>query len=256
MNLEELQHRFQNIVLTKECTDADWVSEREGWLPSRDRLAIYHNAYRIRLVDVLRENFAHTVIYLGDHWFNQLASDYVQSHHSTYNNIGYYGHQFAEFVAHQLPEDKEVAELAELDWVLRRVFDGKDSVPLTMETLPVLVSQDPDNFCLTPVPTMTLITHEYNTLDIWHAIDKDSTPPEVIALPQQVDVLIWRKEHSPHFRSVSPLESLALQWVHEGHAVNEIGEALQNRFPDVDVSNEFGLMLQRWINDEVLAFHV
>lgn len=254
MNLEELQHRFQDIVLTKECTEADWVSEREGRLPSRERLAIYHNAYRVRLVEVLRENFEHTAIYLGDDWFNQLASDYVQSHHSTYNNIGYYGHQFAEFVANQLPEDKEVAELAELDWILRRAFDGEDSSVLTMETLPILVSQDPDNFCLTPVPTMTLTAHECNTLDIWHAIDRDETPPDVMPLPQKVDVLIWRKAHSPHFRSISPLESLALQWVSEGYAVNEIGEALQNRFPDVDVSNEFGLMLQRWITDELLAF--
>ncbi|RXJ72703.1 DUF2063 domain-containing protein [Veronia nyctiphanis] len=253
MNLETLQGYFQNIVLSEKSRSADWVSQREGRLPSKGRLDIYHNAYRIRLIEVLRENFEHTAIYLGDDWFNQLAKTYVEQHPSTYNNIGYYGDKFAEFLLKQLSEDKEVAELAELDWLLRRAFDGEDSGVLTMETLPLVVSRDPENFRLFPVPTVTLTKHTCNTLDIWHAIDQENAPPPVILLPQPVDVLVWRKGHSPHFRSVLAHEATALSWMKEGYSINEIGESLQNRFPDIDASTVFGQMLHRWINDEVLA---
>ncbi|MFD2176189.1 DNA-binding domain-containing protein [Veronia pacifica] len=255
MNLQEIQSHFQDIVLNEHCQAANWVSDREGRLPSKQRLAIYHNAYRMRLIEVMFENFEHTAVYLGDEWFEQLATAYVQSHHSIFNNIGFYGHKFPAFLMTQLPDDKEVAELAELDWTLRRAFDGEDSDVLTLETLPILASRDPENFCLTPVPTMTLTTHECNTLDIWHAIDKEETPPTVTTLPQPVSVLTWRKGHSPHFRSVSPLEATAIQWASEGYRVEDIGEALQNRFPEIDISSEFGVMLHRWVIDEVLAFN-
>ena len=84
MNLRELQIYFQHTLLNAECSGADWVRESARGLSSRDRLAIYHNAYRIRLKDVLLDTFEHTAIYLGDDWFNKLAAAYVQSHHSTY----------------------------------------------------------------------------------------------------------------------------------------------------------------------------
>lgn len=255
MSLQGLQDSFQTIVLSQQYSEADWVKERKGSLPSKDRLAIYYNAYRIRLIDVLRDNFEHTAVYLGDDWFNQLAVDYVQAHPSTYTNIGYYGHLFAEFIAKQLPDGLEVAELVELDWTLRRTFDGEDGEVLTMETLQVKAAADPENIQLCAVPTLSLTTHTCNTLDIWHAIDKEEPPPTVALLPQAVDVLIWRKGHSPHFRSISPLESAAISMIQAGVNINDLGAPLQTKFPDVDVSVKFGQMLHRWIEDEVLIYY-
>ncbi|WP_028022400.1 HvfC/BufC N-terminal domain-containing protein [Enterovibrio calviensis] len=254
MKLQDIQDQFQTIVLRKECLDANWVNQSAQRLPAKDRLAIYHNAYRVRLVDVLRDTFGHTVIYLGDDWFNQLANDYVQSHHSRYNNIGFYGDIFPEFLAQQLPDDLEVSELAALDWTLRRAFDGADSSVMTLEDLQNIASTESQDGSLKPVPTLSVATHHFNTLDIWHAIDQDTVPPEVAPLPQPVDVLIWRKGHSPHFRSISPIESAAIDYVSAGMNVNDLGAKLSAQFPDSDMSVEFGQMLLRWINDEVLAF--
>ena len=52
MNLGELQTSFQNILLQTECVEANWVSDATHNLNSKDRLNIYHNAYRVRLADV------------------------------------------------------------------------------------------------------------------------------------------------------------------------------------------------------------
>ena len=87
MNLQDLQNDFQQKVLDADCTGASWIKESPHGLSSKDRLAIYHNAYRVRLIDVLLDTFEHTAIYLGDEWFRQLAAAYMQSHHSTHNNI-------------------------------------------------------------------------------------------------------------------------------------------------------------------------
>ncbi|MCW8963334.1 MAG: DNA-binding domain-containing protein [Gammaproteobacteria bacterium] len=252
MNLRELQTNFQHVLLDSECIGADWVRESAHGLTSRERLDIYHNAYRIRLIDVLWDTFEHTAVYLGDDWFQQLAAAYVLSHQSIHTNIGLYGQEFPRFLAEQLADDKEVSELALMDWKLRRAFDGADSAVMTHDDLQQLASVESGNPRLQPVPTLSISTQHYNTLDIWHAINQDQQPPVVEQLQQPVDILIWRKGHSPHFRSLTTIESLAIACVCSGDTIDAIGAALEKDFPDVDVTTEFGVMLNRWIGDEII----
>ena len=253
MNLSELQKDFQRILLDAECVGADWVGESAQGLSSQDRLAIHHNAYRVRLIDVLLDTFEHTAAYLGNDWFHQLASAYVQSHHSIHTNIGLYGQEFPRFLAEHLADDEEVSELALMDWKLRRAFDGADSTPMTRDDLEHLATGKSNIICLQPVPTLSVCTQHFNTLDIWHAINRDERPPVVERLHQPADVLIWRKGHSPHFRSLSKIESSAVACVCSGFTLDAIGAALENDFPGVDVATEFGVILHRWLDDQLLT---
>jgi len=253
MTLAELQNDFQRALFDTECKGADWISESARGLSARDRLDIYYNAYRLRLIDVLLDTFEHTAIYLGDDWFNQLAADYVQSHPSTYKNIGLYGKNFPGFLAEQLAEDKEVSELALMDWKLRRAFDGADSAVMTLDDLQHLASDESTSICLQAVPTLTMCTQHFNTLDIWNAINQDQPPPVVERLPQPIELLIWRKGHSPHFRSLSIIESAAITYLSSADSLDAIGATLEKDFPDVDVATEFGLMLHRWLDDEIIS---
>jgi len=251
MNLAELQNDFQRALFDTQCKGADWISESARGLSARQRLDIYYNAYRLRLVDVLLDTFEHTAIYLGDDWFNQLAMDFVQLHPSTCKNIGLYGRGFPGFLVEQLPEDKEVSELATMDWKLRRAFDGADSAVMTLDDLQHFASEE--SICLQPVPTLTRCKQYFNTLEIWNAINQDQTPPEVGALPEHIELLIWRKGHSPHFRSLSQIESAAITRVCVGDTLDAIGAALEKDFADVDVATEFGVMLHRWLDDEIIS---
>ncbi len=253
MNLIELQNDFQRILLDSERKGADWVNESIHGLTSLDRLGIYYNAYRIRLIDVLLDTFEHTAIYLGDDWFHQLAAAYVQSHQSTYTNIGLYGREFPNFLAEQLADDKEVSELALMDWKLRRAFDGADSGVMTDDELQDLASADSISIQLQPVPTLSITKQYFNTLDIWHAINQDQAPPPVERLPQPIDILIWRKAYSPHFRSLAEIESAAIACILSGDSLEAIGGTLEHDFPNVDVATEFGVMLRRWLDDEIIG---
>ena len=256
MNLKQLQTSFQNVILSQDCTDVEWVKTSHRTLSSSDRLNIYHNAYRFRLADVLFDTFEHTAIYLGSDWFNQLALCYVQSHHSNSPNLGQYGKKFPGFLAEQFADDMEISEIALMDWRLRRAFDGPDSSVMTVDCLPQLASEDNGDLLFKFVPTLGTIRQYFNTLEIWHAIDEDRIPPAAERLPQPVDILIWRKDYSPHFRSITPIESSAISAVCSGEALEVIGTKLEEEFPDVDVATEFGGMLHRWIEDQIIAEEV
>ena len=253
MNLRQLQTSFQDVILSQRCTDVDWVKSSNETLSSCDRLNIYHNAYRFRLVDVLFDTFEHTAIYLGSDWFNQLARSYVQSHHSSSPNISRYGEEFPDFLAEQYADDREIAEIASMDWKLRRAFDGLDSAVMTADSLPQLASEKGGATHFKFVPTLSVTTHYYNTLDIWHAIDQDEIPPAVERLAQPVDILIWRKGHSPHFRSIAAIESAAISAVCCGDSLDAIGVKLEATYPDVNVAVEFGVMLSRWFEDQIIS---
>lgn len=253
MNLQELQTSFQQTVLNAECVGADWVSTSKHGLSSQSRLAIYHNAYRVRLVDVLLDTFEHTAAYLGDEWFEALASRFVQSHGSTNDNIGYCGQAFPEFLAEQLPDDLEVAELALMDWTLRRAFDGADSDVMTLDHLQQLINGELVIDRLRPVPTLSLSKQRFNTLDIWNAINQEETPPGVEQLSEAIDLVVWRKGHSPHFRSISTMEATAIGCLCSGETLDTIGSTLAENFPESDAASQFGGMLHRWITEEMLA---
>lgn len=252
MKLQALQEDFQALLLTEQCQGAAWVAASTGNLSSSERIGIYHNAYRVRLIEVLRENFEHTAVYLGDDWFYLLARSYVEQHPSDDHNISHYGARFADFLAGVLPNDRDVAELAEMDWRLRRAFDGSDSASMTLEDLQQLSAAGFASPPIAFVPTTSIVRHHYNTLDIWHAIDSDGEPPTSVELDQPVDILIWRKGHSPHFRSLSAQESFAIERLLNGDELDRMAQELASLFPDDNVALLIGQFLQRWIADETL----
>lgn len=253
MSLAELQADFQKILLSAESRGADWVAESRQHLSSKQRIDIYHNAYRVRLIDILYDTFAHTAAYLGDDWFQSLAASYVEANVSKHRNIGLYGKAFSDHLAEQLPNDLEVAELAHMDWTLRRTFDGADAEVVTKSALELQVGSGERINAFLPVPTLSISTQNFNTLDIWHAINSDETPPVVQRLSGPVHILIWRKGHSPHFRSLSEIEAAAVNYLFMSYDFETIGEALYRDFPDTDVITEFGIIIARWLEDELLT---
>lgn len=253
MNLLEMQSDFQQTLLDPSCPEPAWARQHIVGLPARDRVLIYHNAYRARLVDVLRDTFEHTAVYLGDDWFNQQAHRYVEQVQSTHANIGLYGQRFANYLANEYPNDPDIAELATMDWTLRRTFDGPDSAVMTTADLQEIGHEGGEAARLVPVPNMQLIRQQYNTLAIWQAIDNDEHPPAARQLPEAMDILCWRKGHAPHYRSIAAFEALALNEIAAGNTLEAVGTALQAAFPDADVSGQFGSLLCRWLDEQLVA---
>lgn len=249
--LAQLQNEFQNLIVQAHPKAPPWIESRHG-ASAQVRLNIYHHAYRARLLETLADTFAHTCLYLGETWFEQLALQFVEQTPSTQDNIGLYGGLFPDFLQKTCPQDQDIAELAELDWTLRRAFDGPDAFVLTKETLAELPPTAWENFVLKAVPTLKVLVHRHNTLEIWQALDQDQTPPASQVLPQTVPVLTWRKGHSPHFRSMNALEHRALALVQGEQTFGTVCEKIQTEFPEVDAAPTAGSLLAAWLQDEIL----
>jgi hypothetical protein len=133
--LEQLQRWFlQAVVDSAHTTD----SVEELILPSRqqsanERLTVYQNAYRARLLEVFRELFPCTRFSVGDDLFDRLASGYLQAHPPRSYTLARLAVHWVEYLDATRPSDwgAFVVELARLEQAIDRVFDapGPENLP-------------------------------------------------------------------------------------------------------------------------------
>lgn len=222
---------------------------------TEQRLAIYHNAYRARLLETLKDSFGHCWRWTGDELFDEHALSYIEQAPPLRAGLGHYGDDFPRWLSMHLPERPWIGELAQLDWTLRRAFDGPDGPVLTLGEL-ASVAADAQTWlgCGFRVhPTTRRLAFSHNTLALWAALDAEEEPPAPMRLPAMSDVLIWRRGHQPHFRSLGAVESRALTALISGASFALLCATLAEVCPADDVASTAGALLRRWIDDELLS---
>lgn len=257
-SLLDLQSRLQAHVLADdEAALLDVVSRGPGG--AAPRLGIYHHAYRARLLETLRDSFGHTLMYLGDEWFDALSTEFIEAHPSASANLRWYGHALPDWLAQRLNHDEalgdhpEVAELARLDWALRSAFDGPDAPVLALTDLAALAPEAWATVAFKPHPTLALLSLRCNTLGLWHALDQEADVPPAEVLPSPMHVVVWRFDERPHFRSVQPIEAAALQALVRGQVFAETCAWLAEQFPDDNAAALAGGFLRRWVDEGLLS---
>lgn len=259
-SLSALQARMQAHVLRGD--EAAWqdVCDDQGLSASR-RLGIYHHAYRARLLETMRDTFAHTWRYLGDEWFDHLALAFIEQHPSTHANLRWWGEAWPAWLdGDRLPslgvgDHPEVAELAQLDWALRRAFDAADAQALSAADLASMPVEGWAQAPLLVQASAALLNLRCNTLALWHALDQDEEVPAVISFAQAVTVLVWRTDERPHFRSVPAHEEQALTHLLLGRSFEDICALLQAHQGEEDEATTMraASLLRQWLNDGLLT---
>ena len=256
--LTAIQSRMQAHVLVGDQAALADVSQGQGLSPVR-RLGIYHHAYRARLIETLGDSFGHTLSYLGDEWFEHLAGLFIEAHPSARSNLRWYGQAWPDWLDEVLVDGSslgahpEVAELARLDWALRRAFDAANATVLTLADLAAMTPDDWGSAVLTAQPSASFLSLHCNTLTLWHALDQDDPVPAAALLSEPVGVLVWRRDDSPHFRSVSAMEAVAVTGLLAGQSFADICAALAEAFPAEDTTPVAGGLLRRWVDEGLLA---
>lgn len=250
--LQDLQQSLQSCLLGQPSAIAAALRHGPG-LGAEARLAIYHNAYRARLHDTLADSFGHTRRYLGEDWFEREALAYIEDHGSDHFSLRWYGMCFPAWLAQRWPADGDIAELAMLDWALRGAFDAADAPVLGLAHLAALAPEDWAGLRLVLPPGHARLRLAHNTLALWQALDDDQPPPPAQRLERAVAVLVWRRGHSPHFRSMGEAESRALDGVAAGLSFSELCADMAQAWPACDAALEMGALLRRWLDEELLV---
>ena len=251
------------------------------------RLAIYYDAYRLRLLEALDRNYPVLHAWLGDEAFERLGLAYLATHPSAHFSIRYFGHRLPEYLttAKDWRDRPYLGEMAALEWALSEAFDAEDSSIMKLEDMAAI---PPDAW-----PEMRFHFHasvcrlnlNWNVPVIWKAINQaiaaekngaacrgessatpslfqeegrgrddhlitDVTAPIAAEHPQSW--LIWRRDLKTFFRSLSVDEAWALDAARSGDSFAGICEGLCEWIDAPNVAMHAAGLLKRWITESLI----
>lgn len=175
-------------------------------------LAIYHHAYRARLLAVLQEDFPAVQYWLGADEFALLVQAYLDANPSRHFSLRWLGERFADFIPQQLSQQQSapLMELARLEWAFTLAFDAPPGAPLTVPQMASLPAEEWPTLRVQLLPCVQALRLDYNSLALWQAAKAEAEFPASLRLEQPMLCLIWRHQLSSHYRSFAPDEAHAL----------------------------------------------
>jgi hypothetical protein len=252
-HLSATEARFQANVLSGDpAIDAEISGDGKAFRNAR--LGIYRDAYRLRLIEVLGTDYEVLRKYLGDDFFDALAGDYIATHPSTFRNVRWFGGQLAEFLR-TVPRHAEhpvLAELALFEWTLGLAFDAPNGEPLRFEDVAAVPPEAWPELRFSPSAALHVIELRTNAVAIWKEID-DRDSFEVEITPEPVAWAIWRKNHSPFFRSLEDDEVWALKAMLARASFGEICAGLCEWVGDEEAPARAAGLLRGWVEEGWIA---
>jgi hypothetical protein len=254
MALRELQLDLQRRLLGEHGGVASGIVDAPP-LPAARRLAIYRNAYQVRLIDALNDAYPIMHALLGDQEFMALGKAYVAAHPSVYRSIRWYGQELHDFLGIRAPysETPILAEVAQLEWTLAEVFDAKDAEPLSRAALAAVDPAAWSALTFEFHPSLRRLDFKWNTAAVWKAMSADETPPRPQANEAPVEWLLWRQGLQNYFRSLTPIEAAALEAALRGRTFGDICGQLSAWLPEHEIAPAAATFLGNWADSGIIV---
>jgi hypothetical protein len=256
MRLREWQLAFESFLLDAAPADRALADSLIGG-PTLDvgtGLAIYHNAYAARLLEVLTHDFPAIHYWLGDEEFDLLATAYIRQYPSAHFSLRWLGKGFEAFIReHLVPEQSApLAELAALEWAFTLAFDSPAGAPLTINTMAALAPEEWPTLRFKPTPSLQWLACEFNSVAIWRSVKDEADFPHSVALETLQVCVIWRHDLVCNYRSLDRAEANALNGLlNEGWSFSELCEALAVIYGE-GAPLQAVTWLKQWVQDGLL----
>lgn len=225
--LQLMQVKFQDYLL-QSSNDIQDAIVSTAKVPASTRLAIYRDAYQLRLIDALVTTYPALYAYLGSEAFETLADEYIQKYPSTYRSIRWFGDKLADFLIEHADYKnfEQVSELAKIEWTMALVFDARDSRLVTLEMMQSIPVDAWENMRLVLHPSVQCLILSWNSFEIWQAIMSDEDPPDALQTTTPSHWVVWRHALETQYSFLEDEVAYALSALSRGETFGELCEGL------------------------------
>jgi len=240
-----------------------------GGLDAAQRIRIYADMYRARLVDVLREDYPRVAAAVGDADFAALACRYLTRHPSTNPSVRHVGRRFADWITGEASVAPHLADLARLEWARVEVFDAADAEPLRLADLESLPPDEWPALRLQLIPACLVLESAWPVHEIWASADPEAdadapaddgaradgaAEPAPQAWTREPTVIrVWREGFSVSHAAMGLDEQRAFRVLARGEPFAEICAAIEDGLDADTTAREVGAILLRWLEDGLIA---
>ena len=217
--------------------------------PAARRLAVYHDAYRLRLIHTLCEDFPLLRALLGDVGFGRLAQRYLAACPSRSYTLRELGRGLPAFLARR----PALRATAAFEWALLDAFDAADAPTLTAADLAAVPPQRFARLRFALAPGVRVLRLRWNVPQAWSAWHGGAaaTPPARLAAP--LDCLIWRRDQCVYFRTLPADEAIALAPLRRGRSFGAVCNALAQAGEMDTAPARAAQLLASWLAEGLFA---
>lgn len=254
MELTELQRRFQARVLAAESGIETELLPRD---PAElgERVGIYANGYAARLVEALGVTYPALQRTLGEEAFEQLIRDFVAANPSRFYSVRDYGGEVSLHLAGSgaSPRERTLAELAAFEWTLAEVFDAADDAPAGIGLMQRVPPQSWGGVRFGVRASLRRFATTTNAVEYWRAANGVRAAPGAPAAAAPAEWVLWRAGLATRFRSLAPVEAIALDAVRGGASFAAVCERVAALTGDEAAPLESAALLRGWFAEELIA---
>jgi hypothetical protein len=254
-SLDDLQRAFQDYLLASSEGFAGSVRDSR----KADRLTllgVYRDAYALRLIEVLTNDYPGVVAMAGPADFDYMARAYIAANPSRTPSVRWFGRHLADFLATTPPFNKSpaAAEMARFEWALGEAFDAADAQPVTAPSLMALPADAWETLSFSTLPSLRRLTLAFDVPQAWQG--REEIEPgnlEVAAAAGPTPWVIWRPERTTHFRSLETDEAVMLEALLGGRSFPELCEAVAPLTGEAQAPAQAAGRLRGWVEEGMIG---
>lgn len=251
-SLVSLQAALQRHLLEDDEQIAnELVSPRQGELA--ERLAVYADGYRWRLIDALQKEYALLYHHLGDDAFTELSEAYIDENPSRFYSISDFTKQLPQFLLKYQPQQGYLSELAHIINALSLSLEAADAQFLDQTALAKMPIQNWPSLCFKYHPSVHYFSFQWNTFSLWKALVQKTAFPT----PTRQDsyCIVWRKELQSYANSLAESEAVVFAAFSAGSCFADVCEQVFARglVGETEAAGLLANCLTRWLNDHLIS---
>ncbi len=225
---------------------------------AQDRLHVYRDAYYLRIIEILSHDYIVLKKMLGEEEFNKLATSYINAYPATHASIRIYGRYLSKFLSNCPNYEPVYTEMARFEWALATAFDAADACTISFDDIMQIPGEAWGYLQFVPHPAVKIETFDYNTPEIWSAINTENPEiPPITLLSTPASYIIWRKEFNFVFAALNEPQADMMQNIFAGKTFAEICESLCQWLPEEEVAQFAAGNLRNWVEEGMFtATHV
>jgi len=247
-----LQKNFQHYLLNDANVMEDFVEEPvQGTI--QQRLGIYSESYKYRLIELLETDYFGVKAMLGEEDFREMASLYVNNHTSNHFTPRNFGRDMPAFLERTKPysEQTSLKDMANYEWALIHTIDAADASILSMADLSTIPQGNWHRMVFKPHPSLQLIEFNWNIPPLFQAISEKTKLPKLNKFKNPALWTVWRQGIETRFSSNEEgANATAIKNICEGKSFGDMCEDLLDWIPEAEVAQYAVNLLVSWIKSE------
>ena len=249
-NLKTLQQQFQDFLVQDDQRIIASIKSTPT-LNAQTRMAVYSDAYYLRLVDILAKEFPRLKNFCGEEKFDEAAFRYIDQHPSQHYSLYRFANQFSVFLKAYLSDEPIIAELAVFERALSDVLLAGNGQRIGVQALRDLKPEQWPMMRLILHPAVQVIALTLNVPDFWRALNTEQALPEVKSSPSHY--LVWRFHQRPYFAVITPEQFCIFTAIQRGDCFAEICEALIGHLEEEKIGAYVAGVLQPWLGNGIFT---